>query len=94
MHFSVTRSRIVKLLSGFPGLPASGEIIASLTSSPIMGRYAKDSSQQFDSAARARELAETRRHFTAEIRAGLNWFEQLANRTPGFPALGPQTTGY
>lgn len=82
-----------EMLSGFLGLPASGETIASLTSSEIMGRYAKDSSQQFDSATRASELAQAQRHFAAEIRAGLHWFEHLTSRVPEFAALGPRGSG-
>lgn len=80
-----------KALTDFLALPATDEAIDALTSGPIMGHYAKDPRQIFDSGARARELAEARQQFGTEIRTGLDWFLELTHRIPALSNLGPKT---
>ncbi|MGH8371785.1 MAG: hypothetical protein ACRETO_03535 [Gammaproteobacteria bacterium] len=78
-----------KTLTDFLALPATDVTIQTLTSGPIMAHYAKDPHQNFDSTARTRELTDSRRQFGAEIRAGLEWFEELTRQIPVLSKLGP-----
>lgn len=78
-----------KAVADFLGLPASDAKIEALLAGPIMGHYAKDPSQSFDTNVRTRELSEARQRFETEIGTGLQWFEELTQRIPALSELGP-----
>ncbi|HEX5340127.1 MAG TPA: hypothetical protein VFX47_04545, partial [Gammaproteobacteria bacterium] len=59
----------------------------TLLENPLLRRYAKDPSQSFSPATRTDELAEARQRCAGEIRAGLDWAEQLCRQVPALAGL-------
>jgi hypothetical protein len=54
----------------------------------VLGRYAKATEHAYDAAARAADLAESRRRFGGEIDAGLRFVERTIARYPVLAELG------
>jgi hypothetical protein len=81
-----------KRLTEFLTLQTTDARIEALIDTPIMGHYAKDPHQDFDAVARTRELSEARGRFDTEIRAGLQWFDELTRRIPALTELDPQAS--
>ena len=55
----------------------------------VLGSYAKATEHAYDAAARAADLAESRRRFGAEIDAGLRLAERTIARYPALAELTP-----
>lgn len=67
------------------GLPADGDSVARALDPAVLGSYAKATEHAYDAAARAADLAESRRRFGDEIAAGLRFAERIIAR---YPRLG------
>lgn len=64
-------------IAGFLGSHAPAETLRNLTRGPLMGAYAKNLAEQYDAAARQRELEASRRRCADEITTALRWAEKL-----------------
>ncbi|MEZ5543249.1 MAG: hypothetical protein R3F42_14605 [Pseudomonadota bacterium] len=63
--------------SDFLGLGLDAQVLASIMQSGIWNKHAKDTSKQYTSAERQREMASLMSHIGPEVNAGLEWIERF-----------------
>ncbi|HET7845077.1 MAG TPA: hypothetical protein VFL14_13065 [Xanthomonadales bacterium] len=72
------------------GLPADAASVAHALDRAVLGSYAKATEHAYDAAARAADLAESRRRFGTEVDEGLRFAERTIAR---YPVLAPLADG-
>jgi hypothetical protein len=79
--------RLATLAAHF-GLASDDASVARALDPAVLGSYAKATEHAYDAAARAADLAESRRRFGAEIDAGLRFAERTIGRYPQLAETG------